>query len=125
MEDARKLGACVWTFPDGDLPPPGDVEPHGHESLLLLNLGREQARVVLTFYFTDRPPVRDVTLTVDAERVRCVRMDEPVGEQEYRVPFGQYALRVESSVPLVCQIGRMDVRQPNLAYYTVMGFPLG
>jgi len=117
-------GARIWTFPDGDLPPPGEGEPHGHESLLLLNVTGERAEVKLTFYFTDRPPVRDVALTVEAERVRCVRLDEPVGDCGYRVPFGQYALRVESSVPLICQIGRMDVRQPNLAYYTVMGFPL-
>jgi hypothetical protein len=34
------------------------------------------------------------------------------------------ALLVESEQPVIAQIGRMDVRQPNLAYYTVMGFPL-
>ena len=41
----------------------------------------------------------------------------------YQIPLGQYALKLESTVPLVCQIGRMDVQQPNLAYYTVMGHP--
>ncbi len=62
-------------------------------------------------------------MRVEGERVRCIRMDEPVGEQAYRVPFGQYALLLESSTPVVAQLGRMDVRQANLAYYTVMGYP--
>ncbi|MGD9519572.1 MAG: sensory rhodopsin transducer [Armatimonadota bacterium] len=38
------------------------------------------------------------------------------------MPFGQYSLRLQSNVPVVAQIGRADVRQPNLAYYTVMGY---
>jgi hypothetical protein len=54
--------------------------------------------------------------------VRCIRTNEPI--DGYQIPRGQYALRLESSVPIVCQIGRLDVRQPNLAYYTVMGHPL-
>lgn len=41
-----------------------------------------------------------------------------LGDKE---PFGQYALVLKSSEPVVAQISRMDVRQPNLAYYTVMG----
>ena len=46
-------------------------------------------------------------------------MDQPIGE--YRLPFGQYAMKVQSTEPVICQIGRADVRQANLAYYTVMG----
>jgi hypothetical protein len=117
------IGQTRWLFPDGDLPPRGEGEPHGHESLVVLNPNRDPAEVTLTLYFTDRDPVHGLSFTVDAERVRCVRMDEPVGEQGFMVPFGQYALMLESTVPVVAQIGRMDVQQPNLAYYTVMGFP--
>jgi len=61
---------------------------------------------------------------VEAERVRCMRLDRPVGEEGFRIPYGQYALLVESQVPIIAQIGRMDVQQANLAYYTVMGFPV-
>jgi hypothetical protein len=114
-------GHRVWFFPDGDLPPRGDAEPHGHESLILLNPGEVEARVALTVYFTDTAPVVLDAGTVGAQRVRCIRTDEPIAD--YSIPHGQYALRVQSTEPLVCQIGRMDVRQPNLAYYTVMGFP--
>ena len=114
-------GHKVWFFPDGDLPARGDGEPHGHESLVILNPGNTDAEVTLTVYHPDAPPDRLPMQRVEAERVRCIRMDEPI--DDYRVQPGQYALRLESTVPIVCQIGRMDVQQPNLAYYTVMGHP--
>ena len=53
-----------------------------------------------------------------AERVRCIRISDPV--DGFQIPLGQYALRLQSSQPIICQIGRMDVQQPNLAYYTVL-----
>jgi hypothetical protein len=117
-------GSKVWCFPDGDLPPPGDMEPKGHESLMILNLKGGAARIRITVYYEERPPdVVDAGL-IAGERVRCIRLDRPIGKTGFRILYGQYALRVDASRPVICQIGRMDVRQPNLAYYTVMGFPL-
>jgi hypothetical protein len=124
MSARAHLGRRVWAFPDGDLPVPGDSEPHGHESLVLLNPNRAAAEVRLTVYFPGRAPERDLRVVVEAERVRCMRLDRPVGEEGFRIPYGQYALLVESQVPIIAQIGRMDVQQANLAYYTVMGFPV-
>ncbi|MFO7946321.1 MAG: sensory rhodopsin transducer [Armatimonadota bacterium] len=117
-------GKKLWIFPDGDLPPPGDGdEPlEGHESLIILNTGDEDAEIDMTIYFSDREPESGLRVSVPARRVRVVRMDQPVGDREFQVPTGQYALRLESNVPIVAQIGRADVRQPNLAYYTVMGY---
>ena len=112
-------GSRTWFFPDGDIPPPGDTEPKGHESLIMLNPNDEPAEVVITVFFEDREPVVLASQVVGARRVRCIRTNEPI--DGFQIPLGQYALRLESSVPLVCQIGRMDVQQPNLAYYTVMG----
>ena len=118
------IGHTRWFFPDGELPPHGGREPHGHESLVMLNPNSSPAGVKITIYFADRPPTKDLQVEVGAERVRCVRLDEPVGEQKIRIPVGQqYALMLEGTVPIIAQIGRMDVQQPNLAYYTVMGFP--
>ena len=114
-------GSRTWFFPDGDIPPPGSVEPIGHESLIMLNAGDEDATVVITVYFEDDEPVVLPPQSVAARRVRCIRLSDPI--DGYRIPLGQYALKLESSVSIVCQIGRMDVRQPNLAYYTVMGHP--
>jgi hypothetical protein len=114
-------GHRVWFFPDGELPDPGDAAPHGHESLIVLNPGALDAAIRLTVFYPDREPDTLTDQLVAARRVRCIRMDEPI--DGFRLGKGQYALKLESTQPVVCQIGRMDVSQPNLAYYTVMGHP--
>jgi len=117
----KTYGNKVWFFPDGDLPQPGDGPQKGHESLVLLNPNDTDAQVTITVYYTDRDAEQVPAQSVGARRVRCFRMDQGIGG--HKIPYGQYALKVASTVPLVCQIGRMDVSQPNLAYYTVMGYP--
>ena len=115
-------GKKVWVFPDGDIPPHGGSEPHGHESLVILNTNEQDVEVEFDIYYDDKEPVLGLKDTIKAQRVRCFRMDEPLTDAGYQVSFGQYALVVKSSLPVVAQIGRMDVRQSNLAYYTVMGY---
>lgn len=125
-----KLGHCQWAFPDGDIPPrdPYDsalknAETHGHESLVILNVGDGPVVPVLHIYFSDRDPVHVRLAEIPGQRVSCYRLDEPIGQDSYAIPPGQFALVLECDHPVIAQIGRMDVRQPNLAYYTVMGFP--
>ena len=117
-------GARVWLFPDGDLPPPGDKEPFGHEALMILNTSKKHAVIEFDVYFEEKAPVLGIKDTVKAERVRCFRLDKPLGDKTFQIPFGQYALRVRSSVPVIAQFGRLDVRQDNLAYYINTGFPV-
>jgi hypothetical protein len=118
----RRLGRKHWVFADGDLPPSGDKEPLGHEALMVVNLNRKPAQLTLEVVFEDREPVRDIALRVDAGRVKCFRLDKPLGERGDRIPFGQYALVVHSDLPVVAVFGRLDVRQANMAYYSVAGF---
>jgi hypothetical protein len=115
-----ELGKRIWFFPDGDLPAAGEGPLKGHESLILLNPNDTDAEITVTVYFTGVPPKELRGGTVQARRVRCIRTNEPL--DGFQIPFGQYALKVESSVGIVAQIGRMDVAQPNLAYYTTMGW---
>jgi len=117
-------GHRVWIFPDGDLPPAGEegLPLEGHESLIVLNTGDEDAHIEIDVYFEDREPEEGLKISVPARRVRCFRVDKPLGDRGFQVPFGQYALRLRSSVPVIAQIGRADVRQPSLAYYTTIGF---
>ncbi len=49
---ARATGKTTWFFPDGDIPQPGNQEPHGHESLVILNPNTQDACLTLTVYFT-------------------------------------------------------------------------
>lgn len=117
------IGKKIWVFPDGDLPMAGDKEPYGHESLVIVNTTSQKADINITVYRENEEPAKNIKVGVDGERVRCVRLDKEIGDDEkVRIAPGQYALKLESNVPVVAQIGRMDVTQSNLAYYTVMGY---
>ena len=117
----EEKGKRNWIFADGDLPPPGDKEPYGHEGIMVTNLYEQDAHLSLDILFEDRDPVKNLTITLKGERVMCIRLDRPVGDQKYKIPYGQYAVVLHSDVPVAAVFGRMDVRQPNLAFYTVQG----
>jgi len=48
--------------------------------------------------------------------------DQPLGDQRFQIPSGQYSLVLHSDLPVASVFGRLDVRQPNLAYYSVTGY---
>ena len=116
------IGKKNWIFCDGDLPPAGNEEPFGQESLMIVNLNTEIAKIEIDILFQDREPVKNITHKLMAERVICIRLDKPIGDQKYKIPMGQYALCLRSDVPVFAVFGRLDVRQPNMAYYSVQGY---
>jgi hypothetical protein len=117
-------GAKVWYFPDGYLPEKvGGGSLEAHEALMLLNVTDRPAEAKIDVYFEDRDPVKDIAVTVGAERVICLRMDMPEHVGGLSIPpMTQYALRVSADVPIIVQFGRLDTTQPNLAYYSSMGY---
>lgn len=118
-------GKKVWFFPDGDRPPLGDSEMKGHESYVVLNPNKQNANLKFSIYFEDREPVRNIKMMVEAERVKCFQTHNPEHFGENTLPVAkQYAVKVESDVPVIIQYGRPDARQVNLAYYTTMGYPV-
>ena len=117
-----KNGKKNWVFCDGDLPPAGsNPEFAGHEALMITNVTDKDASIRLEIYFEDKEPERNITLTLKARRTVCLRLDKPIGEQKYQIPFGQYALAVRSDKPVCACFGRLDVRQANMAYYSLAG----
>jgi hypothetical protein len=94
-----------------------------HEALMLLNTSGRDLLVSLDFYFSDRKPIKDVMVKVEAERVVSLRLDHPedIGGTEIE-PLVQYAIRVRSPEPIVAQFGRLDTTQDNMAYYGSMGY---
>lgn len=119
----ESAGSRLWVFPDCELPPPGDWPLKGHESVIVLNLGCNEANLSVTLYFTDQEPATDIRLTVEGERVRCLRLDNPDDLGGFVVPREiQYALKLESDVPVIVQYGRLDTRQTNMAFYATAGF---
>jgi len=117
-------GARQWFFADGYLPEkkaPGAME--AHEALMILNCTSSPASVKLDVYFDNRAPIKDIPVSVEAERVRTLRLDHPSDLAGHAIPpLTQYALRVRSDVPVVVQFGRLDTTQPNMAYYVGVGY---
>ena len=114
-------GNKVWIFPDAELPPEGVNSIPGHESIIITNTGKEDAHVRITLLYTDRDPVSDLVITVKAQRVRCLRTNEEKDFGEYTAIMGeQYAVMLESDVPVVAQYGRAAPRA--VALYTTPGY---
>lgn len=122
-------GHTTWYIPDGYLPPRDDTQSASgalvsHESVCVLNVSQNDANVILTFYFEDREPIRDIKCLVPAERTIHIRLDKPHMLGDAQIPTEvPYAVRVESDVPIIVQQSRLDVSQPNLALMTTMAFP--
>ena len=122
----RGAGARCWYFPDGDLPWPDEDGPfRGHESLLVLNVCAEPATLAIDLFWTDAEPVLGIPAHVGSERL--VVLHPPYGRHAadgtpVSVPVRrQYALRLRSSIPVICQFGRVECR-PSFAMYTTMGW---
>ena len=117
-------GKKNWVFCDGYLPPHGDnPDFEGHEALMITNLGEKDAKIELSFIFEDKEPIDNIFLTLKGKRMTCVRLDKPLGEKGIMLGEAvQYTLWVKSDRPVCACFGRLDVRQSNMAYYSVDGY---
>lgn len=117
-------GKKNWVFCDGYLPPHGDnPEFEGHEALMLTNLNDKKASIELCFLFEDKDPVDGIFVELDGMRTTCIRLDKPMGEKEFMLGESvQYTVWVKSDLPICACFGRLDVRQTNMAYYSVEGY---
>lgn len=113
-------GKKVWIFPDAELPPVGENEIPGHESVIITNVSAQTAHVKFTLLYTDRNPV-SFTTEVEAMRVRCLRSNNAGDFCGFTANEGeQYAIMLESDVPVVAQYGRAEPRVVN--FYTTSGY---
>ena len=120
MEKGKKN----WVFCDGYLPPHGDnPDFEGHEALMLTNLNDAPAHIELVFVFEDREPEGGIFVDLQGMRTRCIRLDHPLCERGLKLGESvQYTVWVKSDVPICACFGRLDVRQTNMAYYSVEGY---
>ncbi len=117
-------GKNVWLFPDGELPEPDKDSPYeAHEALIILNTSDKKANIRLTLYFTDKEPVDNIKVSVDARRVKCIRLDKPEQLGGVIIPrHVQYALRLESDVKVAVTFGRLDTSAEKLAFYVGVAY---
>ena len=115
-----EYGKKVWIFPDAELPPVGRNEIPGHESVIITNVSEKEANVKFTLIYTDKDPI-SFDIKVMAKRVRCLRSNN---ENDFcgfvAVEGEQYAIMLESDVPIVAQYGRAEPREVN--FYTTPGY---
>ena len=117
-------GAKVWLVPDGYVPEESSGGQESHEAICVLNTSREEAHLLVSFYFEDREPVKGVEVVVPPERTRHVRTDRPEQLGGAEIPRGvPYAVRVESDVPVTVQHSRMDTTQAALSLMTTLAYP--
>ncbi len=116
-------GKKVWYFPDGYLPEKNPASAmEAHEALMLFNTHEKEVGVKIDIYYSDRAPVKDIPVTVPAERIIALRLDHPADLAGTVIPpVTQYALRIRAESPIVVQFGRLDTTQTNMAYY--IGIP--
>ena len=118
-------GKKNWFFPDAELPPKGmNTDLPGHESVIILNPNEQEAEIEIILHWTDKAPSRPIKFTVGAGLTRCVRCVAPDGFMG-RIPVEegvQYAIAVHSTVPVIAQYGRLDMRTGSMAFYTTPGY---
>ena len=113
-------GKKIWIFPDAELPPVGVNLIPGHESIIITNANEQDANIKITLFYTEKEPVSFDTM-VKARRVRCLRTNEEKDFGVFTAKFEeQYAIMLESDVPVVAQYGRAEPR--TVAFYSTPGY---
>lgn len=114
-----------WTFPAGFIP----EQSTGHEPentsrnvLCLLNPGPAQGCAKIVVYHEDRDPVGPYLITLPAERVRHIRINDLIDPQA--VPLGSpYGLALTSDVPISVQLVYVDTSEGRFAVTSLPGIP--
>ncbi|MFC0472158.1 sensory rhodopsin transducer [Halalkalibacter kiskunsagensis] len=121
----NKYGSTTWFIPDGFIPKKSSGELESHEAICLLNSSKETAEITVTVYFEEDEPIKDIRFQVKGERTKHIRTDYLVGKDEKKILRGvPYALKVESSLPVIVQFSRMDATQSANTLMTTMAYAI-
>lgn len=124
--EKKTAGSKVWFIPDCYWPEITTGKHYvSHEAICVLNPGQVDARIKLTFYFSDAEPLRDFYAECKAERTNHIRLDLIENSQGQKIPQGvPYAAMVESDQPLIVQYSRLDTTQAEIGLMTTIAYPL-
>lgn len=123
MTDA--LGATVWVFPAGRIPPDStgrEPEFTSRDELCILNTGTDPAQLTITVFHDDQDPVGPYEIEVAAQRVCRVRVNDLIDPEAvpYDTPYG---LVVRSDREVVVQHLHLDTRRAEDSLFVASGFP--
>ncbi len=112
------IGHKVWAVAGGHIPTESTgKEPSftSRDELAVLNCTHEEAEITLTVFYSDRDPAGPYNFTVSARRTRHVRVNDLI--DPLPVPLDMdYALLLESTVPVVVHFYRRDTSQAENAW---------
>ncbi|TCS39375.1 hypothetical protein EDC30_101331 [Paucimonas lemoignei] len=118
------IGKHRWAIADGYIPPGSTGagrELQSHEAACILNTGNSDAHVAITIFFKDREPAGPYRVAVNARRTLHLRFNDLHDPEP--VPRGtDYAVVLESDVPIVVQHTRLDSRQAELALLSTIAY---
>jgi hypothetical protein len=121
----KDLGRRTWVIPAGRIPEDTtgrEPEYTSRDEMCVLNAGDEDARLAATVFHADRDPVGPYRFEVPAQRVRHVRANDLIDPEA--VPLGvDYAIVLESDVPVVVQHVRLDSRRAEDTMFGTIAFP--
>lgn len=121
---SNEIGRRRWAIAEGYIPewstgPEPQME--SHETLCLLNASDQEANVAIIVMFEDRDPAGPYEVRLPARRTKHVRLNEL--RQPEQIPRGKdFAVVIDSDLPIVVQHTRLDSRQAANALMTTMGF---
>lgn len=117
------IGKNIWIIPDGFLPEKSNGDFNSHEAICVLNTSDETAEISITVYFENKEPMEKFVAVCEARRTNHIRLDKIMDESGEKIPVGiPYALKVESSVPIVVQHSRMDTTQAEMTLMTTIAY---
>lgn len=118
--------AKVWAFAAGDIPLRSTGrEPMftSHDKIAILNFSDEDAKVNLTIFYSDSPPVEGYTIEVKARRVRKIRFNDLV--DPLPLPLATpYGFELRSTVGIVVQFSRMNTSLANVTSFCATPYPV-
>lgn len=117
------LGKTEWAIGDGFMSASSQGGYDSHEAVCVLNISDQSAKIEITVYFEDEPPLKGFVTHCGAERTNHIRLDKIENADGISIPKEKpYALLICSNVPIVVQHSRMDVTQAEMTLMSTIAY---
>ena len=120
----KSIGANRWAIAEGYIPGwSHGPEPQftSHETVCILNVSDQNARVAITVFYTDREPGGPYEVIVPARRTVHLRFNDLKTPEPIPLET-DFASVIESDVPVVVQHTRLDSRQSENALLSTIAY---
>jgi hypothetical protein len=120
----KSIGAKRWAIAEGYIPGwSHGPEPQftSHETVCILNVSDQNARVAITVFYADREPGGPYKVIVPARRTVHLRFNDLKTPEPIPLET-DFASVIESDVPVVVQHTRLDSRQSENALLSTIAY---